>query len=349
VKSFPRKRPGTDDAVEARAAAWLAQRDDGFTADDEAAFSAWRDADPRHAAAVARLDAAWQALGQLRSYRPAARAHPDPDLLQPRMPHRVLAFPAAALAGLAAAIVVAFVVWQWNRSPAAPLQVSTQVYTTTVGGYQRLTLTDGSVVELNDSSEVRVRYTPEERRVQLVHGEAHFTVAKNKARPFFVETRGVAVRAVGTAFDVRLAPAQVEIFVTEGIVQLHRTAGANTPHSGVAGESPLLGAGWRAVVPVDPPSALTMEMIGADRLRDALTWQGPRHVFVETPLAEVVEQFNRRNQIQLALGDAELANLPVGGSFRAENVETFVRLLASSGEISVERPDPQRIILHKAR
>jgi transmembrane sensor len=211
-------------------------------------------------------------------------------------------------------------------------------------------LSDGSIVELNDSSEVRVHYTDAERRVQLVHGEAHFTVAKNQARPFFVETRGVAVRAVGTAFDVRLGATQVEVVVTEGVVQLQRAAPPAARRApALAAEPPLLSAGWRAVIPVEAQQAVTMEMIGADRIRETLSWQGPRLVFVETPLSEVVAQFNRRNQVQLSLADAELASVPVGGSFRAENVETFVRLLASSGEISAERVAPEKIVLRKAR
>lgn len=351
MRRFPRKHPSDDEAIAARAAAWLAQRDAGLTADEQSDFAAWRAADPRHAAALARLETAWAALAQLRSYRPDARAHPDRDLLAPRRRAPRLAWPHwLAAAGLAAAAVAALLVW----SPSLPLPStprSPEIYTTTVGGYQRLTLPDGSVVELNDNSEVRVRYTAGERRVQLVGGQAHFTVAKNTERPFVVDTQGVAVRAVGTAFDVRLASDRVEVLVTEGLVRLDRAPadGAGPlPPSTASPEPPLLGAGWRAVVPHEGRLAVQLEQLPPERLRESLSWQGPRLVFVETPLAEVVEQFNRRNPVRLSLGDAELAALPVGGSFRAENVESFVRLLASNGDILVERPSPGHIVLRKA-
>lgn len=349
MRNFPKKRPSNSDAIEARAAAWLAQRDDGLSPEDELEFAAWRAADPRHSAALARLEITWAALRQLRDYRPTARALPDRDILAPQRGARVFRFPHLALVATAAALsVVAYL--QWPRTPVSPELSSSQVYSTTIGGYQRLTLPDGSIVELNDNSEVRVRYTAENRRVQLTRGQAHFTVAKNPSRPFLVETSTVALRAVGTAFDVRLGAQEVEVLVTEGLVELNRVPTAG-PRNSISPPSapPVIGAGWRALVPNELRQSLTVEMVSAAHLRDALSWQGPRLVFVETPLREVIAQFNRRNDVKLSLGDPELADIPVGGSFRAENVETFVRLLSSAGEIAVERPADNQIVLRKVR
>jgi transmembrane sensor len=103
-------------------------------------------------------------------------------------------------------------------------------------------------------------------------------------------------------------------------------------------------------VPTDgtlaPP---TLETIEVATIRDALGWQAPRLVFVDTPLSEVVTQFNRRNHLQLVLGDDTLASRAIGGNFRADNVETFVRMLESTREILVESRDRDRIVLRKAR
>jgi transmembrane sensor len=339
----------SDNAIEAQAAAWLAQRDDGLTPDEEASFASWRDADPRHAAAVARLEKMWRALGQLRDFRPAARMHPDRDLLAPPSGSRRF-FPALVLA-VAAALVIAFVIRRNGAGFRAPLE-PTKVYSTTTAGYQRLTLADGSIVELNERSEVTVRYTVAERRIHLVRGEAHFTVAKNKVRPFFVETPAVAVRAVGTAFDVRLDATQVAVLVTEGRVQLqrHNIAPSGTlDGAGDAGtEPPELAAGWRALVPNRADASVVVEQLPTAQARAILSWQAPSLFFVETPLADVIEQFNRRNHVQLSLADPALASLPVGGRFGAENVEAFVRLLTSNGDIVVERPAPDRIVLRRA-
>jgi Fe2+-dicitrate sensor, membrane component len=345
VKTFPRKRPSEDATIEARAAAWLAQRDDHLSAAEQSEFEAWCAADPRHAAAVARLETTWNALRQLRDYRPTARAHPDPDILAPRRLPPLARFRRPFLLATAAALAV-LAGWQW-RAPAPALPpAQTETYTTSVGGYQRVTLADGSVVQLNDRSEIRVRFTPDERRLQLVRGQAHFTVAKNKSRPFIVQTHRVAVRAVGTAFDIRVGDSNVEVLVTEGVVQLDRTAPAPAQPA-PASAAPLVSAGWRAVISHDFDSAPTLEPVSPSALREALSWQGPRLVFLDTPLAEVIAQFNRRNRVQICLGDPGLADLPVAASFRAENVEAFVRLLTSNGELRAEHLG-DRIILHKA-
>ena len=66
-------------------------------------------------------------------------------------------------------------------------------------------LPDGSIVELNTSSTAAIAFSPAERRVRLTQGEGHFSVAKDAGRPFVVEARGLAVRAVGTMFNVACA------------------------------------------------------------------------------------------------------------------------------------------------
>ena len=348
----PSSKPSHEEAIAATAAAWLAQRDSGLSNEEAAEFARWRGADGRHEAAVARLETTWAALQALREFRPEARVHPDRDLLaRPRFSGlaRVVPFPARAVAlALAAALVLA-AVWAWRPAPAVrDTMVATPVYATTTGGYQRVTLTDGSVLELNASSEVRVSYAPAERRVRLVRGEAHFTVAKNKARPFIVEAGAVAVRAVGTAFNVRVQSSAIEVLVTEGRVQVEERAPA-----GASATLPTLGAGERLVVSsqsaLSPAAAsVVVEKISDEAMREELAWQGPRLIFADTPLAQVVVEFNRRNQVQIVLADAELGALTVVGSFRAENVEAFVRLIAT-GDIVVERPAADRIVLRKAR
>ncbi len=353
-------RPSDDESIEATAAAWLAERDAGLTPEDERAFARWRAADPRHETVVVRLENAWAGLQRLRDFRPAAQRHPDRDLLAPRSTRKkTITFPARAVALAAAAVVMLAVAWWAGRPIAAPATL----YTTTAGGYERVMLADGSVVELNGDTAAEVRLTAAERRVRLTHGEAHFTVAKNAARPFWVEAGGVTVRAVGTAFNVRLGAAEIEVLVTEGKVAVNQAvqpapaAGPRTAGAGPSanGNPTLLHANERARIATAPAavsvarSTPVVERVAPEALREALAWQGPRLVFVDTPLAEVIAQFNRRNPVQLSLGDPSLATLPVGGNFRAENVDAFVRLLVSDGDVTAEQPDATHMVLRRKK
>ena len=352
-------RPSDDESIAATAAAWLAQRDDTFSPDEAADFARWRDADPRHAAAVARLERTWTALQPLRDFRPAALRHPDRDLLAAPTPGRLpAAFPVRAFAYAAAASLM-LALGFWAFRPSSP--TSTQ-FATTAGGYERVILTDGSVLELNGDTAAEVTYTAAERRVRLTRGEAHFTVAKNPARPFRVEALGIAVRAVGTAFNVRLGAGEVEVLVTEGKVsvsEVERVVPAALPPSAESPRSPdtFLVAHERAVIvaasslglSVGPLPAPVVERIAPESVRQALAWQGPSLVFYNTPLAEVAAQFNRRNPVQIVLADPALAALPVGGSFRPENVESFIRLLESGGYVVVDRTDATRLVLRATK
>jgi transmembrane sensor len=188
----------------------------------------------------------------------------------------------------------------------------------------------------------------------LLRGEAHFIVAKDPAHPFRVEAGSVEVRAVGTAFNVRIAPKRIEVLVTEGRVLVEDARRAppsarRLPEAPDLATASFLDAGKRLIVTCDAalprPPPPRIELLEPQALRAELSWQEPWLVFVDTPLAEVVAQFNRRNHVQLVVADPELATLPIGGTFRAENLEAFVRLLATSNDVVIERPDAGRILL----
>lgn len=354
-----------DSPIEEVAADWLTQRAEGFSSAQKRDFERWSRADPRHAAAVARLEAACALLEKM----PLVRAELQPVVefpVKPRVIAPVKEFPVlrVVFAMAAAVALAAFGWWQWARP-----QPSAQIYATSTGGYERVVLADGSVVELNSNSEVRVDLLPNARRVALVQGEAHFTVAHDTARPFIVSAHGVAVRAVGTAFNVRLASSAVEVLVSEGKVAVsdigparaavtpgdERTTQIGLP---VSGSPTFLSANERTVISLAPPKSVApiptatapvVEKITAEALREALSWQERKLVFSETPLRDVVAQFNRRNRTQLLLGDPALADRPVGGTFAADNVEGFVRLLEGSGTIAVERRDETTVVLRAAR
>lgn len=346
-------RPSDDESIAATAAAWLAQRDDTLTPAEAAAFARWRAADPRHEAAVARLENTWAALQPLRNFRPAAARHPDRDLLAAPARRPSIAFPfgarARALTFAAAAALMLTLGW-WALRPTSPAAVH---YATTAGGYERVMLADGSVLELNSDTAAAVAFTPTERRVRLTRGEAHFTVAKNPARPFWVEAGDV---------EVLVTEGKVSVSAAERVVpNALSTAAAPDPTrwgQRVPPPDTFLNANERVLLPTVRPSPITphapapaphVEHVTPEAIRDALSWQGPRLVFVDTPLADAVAQFNRRNTLQLVLADRALEALPVAGSFRPENVEAFVRLLESGGDVAVERGDPSRLVLRRAK
>ena len=353
-----RGNPAIDgaDAIERAAAAWSLRRQSGLRDDEQREFEAWLQRDARHAATFAEMDETSQLLDQLR----------DPALVGTR----VVPFDAPFVAdtmptpkrrgwpvpvGLAAAAVLALV-GIFGMKYQTARENYTQSFATEVGASRVVNMPDGSRLRLNTDSIVEVAYTAAERRVRLKRGEAFFSVAKNPSRPFWVDAAAVSVRAIGTEFNVRFRPQQsVEVLVKEGRVSVNQTTppapattlgvvpvSASAPgHLLAAGEQAtvsLPAAGKREILPV------VVATVAAARLENALAWQEGRLEFTDTPLAEVVAEFNRYNRHRLTIDDPSLGAEPFGGSFAANGYEAFVEVLEQSFRIVAERRSGETIL-----
>lgn len=333
----------TSPTPEDQAAEWLVRCDRGLTSAQQDEFLQWLASDPRHAEALARHQETWKDLDLLADWRPAHAPSPNPALLAPPRARKSRPLNWVIPFTLVAACL-AFVTWSArDYSPDIPASLPPPAVAT---GYEKRVLEDGSILELNRGASVEVAFTPTERRLRLLSGEAHFTVAKNPFRPFVVAAGGVETRAVGTAFNVRLASTSVEVLVTEGSVQVTPTALIPAPaHSTPLPESSasLVAQGEQVTVPLAvaegqlPPTKIVPIAVTPEEIARKLDWQ-PRFLeFSSTPLAEVIAEFNRYNSLQLALADPVLAHLPVSASFRSDNVEGFVRLLEATADVRGER------------
>lgn len=346
--------PAPDRAlVEEQAALWLARRDRGLTPAEQDDYLQWLRAHPMHAEVVAQQAAALERMMHLSDWQPVQTSAPNPDLFLPRPSHWTAAGGSTpsfarwwkpALAGLAAAAAVAVAFLTFDR-PSEPAEVAAPRSYLRVN--ERMALPDGSRVELKDGTRIAVQYSETERRVILQGGEAHFSVWKDAARPFVVVASGVEVRAVGTAFNVRLGQKQVEVLVTEGRVKVEQVEVAGAPVNRSA-EAPVITVGERAVVSLaETVPAPVVEPVTLDDIARELDWQAPRLQFHETPLAEAVAEFNRHNRHQVELGDPALGALRIGGTFKPDNVEGFIRSLEPALGVRGESAGPNRTVLRR--
>lgn len=316
-----------DELIEARASRWLAARDArAVTAEEAAEFNAWLDADIRHRVAYLRLEAGWKRADRLREVRPLDGAV-DPELLRPRESRRPW------IMALAAGVVVAVLggAWAWQQ------HFSWQRYETRIGGFSRIVLEDGSIIDLNTDSEVRVRLG-DRREVRLLRGEGRFQVAHDKDHPFTVAAADTAVRAVGTEFSVRLRDKQrVDVLVSEGRVAVAPQHLADVPEG-----APLLAAGDAAVVVEE---RVSVSRVDPQVLARRLAWTSGRLEFRGESLGEAVEEFNRYNRRRIRLSAESLGELRVGGSFNATDPESFADALASAFKLRVALDDANEIVL----
>lgn len=336
--------------MEDHAIMWLTERDDLFSPVREREFAQWLAADSRHAATVVRLEQTLGLLNELPEFR--AELNAKFDRVAPVVPfssapagqapaRRVRRWPQKlAWTGAAAALALgALTAWHTLQQPAEAR------YQTAAVGYQRARLDDGSTLELNAASAVRVKFTAAERSLKLDTGEACFAVTHDSARPFIVSAGEIAVRAVGTVFNVRyVAEGGVEVTVTEGKVRV----GQFGPASAAAESATLVSAGQRFLLPKHAPPH-PVEQVDPTSLWAALAWQSTLVDFADAPLADVVARFNSRSRIQIILDDDKIGDRRIGGTFRLDEAETFVRLLGRDGEIVCEHRNESEIHLRLAR
>lgn len=348
-------------SIEQSAAEWLARHEAGLSPRQEVEFASWIEADCRHAETYRALRQSWSRLDRLRNSRVAARLETELEDLrvsEGEEAHSPVARPAGLRArpwisgAFAASVVwlVAYVAWWRPQQLHAPYG---ETAATDIGTARTMELPDGSTIQLNTNSALDVVFTKTERRVRLGRGEALFKIAKNPARPFIVSAAGVNVRAVGTEFNVRLHAEALEVVVCEGKVRVDDAASGETllaPRTGVLGGDdararetppPILEAGQRLTIPVVAApklavSAATPVDLAALEIERSLAWQTGRLVFESAPLSEIVAEFNRYNRRQLVIDEAELAARRFGGTFVANDPDTFVELLRASYNVAVD-------------
>lgn len=351
----------TDDhrQIERDAALWLARRDAGGWADrQQAALDAWLAENTAHRVAFLRLEAAWQESARLQAFAagdPAARipvrgewasspyfATPIDGEQAGRRDHRgstprkrwrwpIYAGIAASL--LAVAVVAGGFVWRdYTR-------VDRASWETAMGARKVVQLPDGSTATLGSETDVRMAFSRDERDLELTRGEAFFDVAHDAARPFVVHANGYRVIAVGTRFDVRRDAGQLRVVVTRGLVRLQSAHDPAKPPA-------MLPAGSIATV---ADGDVAISRMTTDEATEALSWRNGFVVFHRTPLAEAVREFNRYNTRQIVIADPSLDALRVGGNFRLDNSEAFVRLMQAVFPLKAEQRGGRIVLTRKAQ
>jgi len=203
-------------------------------------------------------------------------------------------------------------------------------YTTQIAEQRSVVLSDGSRVDLDALSNVRVKFTSHERMVELLSGQALFRVTKDPKRPFVVRADGTRLRAVGTEFDVNRTTSGTVLTVLEGRVAVLASSGP---------QSSSLGAG--AEVEPGQQVTITHGAVTAPQAIDSAAvtgWTRKLLIFSATPLPVVAEELNRFNLRQLTIASPELVHFDVTGTFRAFDPETltkFVLLLRRQPGIEV--------------
>lgn len=352
----------SSEEIEVAASAWfVAQLAEGWTPERQLEFDAWLEQSTANRIAFLRVNEAWKRFAELDAPRmnrtpgaiPDRRdwvwcsppedaerslggervdAHQDSPLdvrrtvsvashaLFPRMWRS-----AAATVTLAVLAAISLTSWYIAHQSTS--------YRTEVGQVRSVGLEDGSQVTLDAGSRIEVAVRADERRIDLIYGDAYFVVAKDPMRPFVVSVDRARIVAVGTQFYVERDDNGLIVVVTEGKIRLERPA--ESPQEVAAGYEARLDA---TELRINRPTDMEVE--------ETLGWRNGYLLFRDTSLVEAVAKFNRYTHKQMLIDDPSIAGIRIGGHFRLDDVQGFLWLLKSGFPINVdERGD--RIVLTK--
>jgi len=236
-------------------------------------------------------------------------------------------------AALAAALllvsigVVSLRLWQEH-------QASRSIISAAVPSVRHARLPDGSAVDLAPDSILAIEFTPGERTIDLQRGEAFFSVAPNRSRPFVVKAQGLRVRAVGTEFNVRQSLARVTVTVSEGIVDIYGDdAGGAVTASRVSGGAGLLRLSAGNQVVWDERTG--ERIVRSTDPERAVAWRSGRLEYIDEPLAGVVADVNRYGSRQIVIQDRGIGQLIYTGTVFTAMLDEWLQALPSEFPVRV--------------
>ena len=331
--------------IEQQAAEWLIKLDGDqvLSPEERRSLRRWMARSPAHHDQLFRLAELWSDMNVLSELAVALD-----QVAQVENSRRRWLRPASLVAAAGAIVAVGLAILIGGGSPLD----SNGLYATAVGQQHLIALSDGSTVNLNTDSQIRVVFGTEYRDIYLLRGEAHFSVAESREIPFRVSAGNGRIRALGTAFSVYIRNGSVDVTVSEGSVVLERiVSSSELPESGAgaqvpAAEEPIrelgtLRAGQVATIPSlvgDLGATESLRNFGSiepPELQRRLSWTEGVLLFSGEALEEVVHEIGRYTMAEIEFTDPEVGAIRIGGRFPVGETQTMFETLESAFGLSV--------------
>lgn len=240
----------------------------------------------------------------------------------------------AAFAGLAVAALVVL---------GTPWPLVGETFATRHGEIRTITLPDKSLVTLDSSSAVRVRFDRRARHVEVERGQVYFDIRSHDGPRFIVSAGAASIRDIGTQFNVRRDDRDTVVTVSAGLVEVSRRGGdlgAGRPQTDMTPadldadvQKAMVGGGEQATVTnaghVTRPQAIDVTQ--------TIAWTKSRIDFKNSSIESVAGELNRYNVTQIAITSDSIRRMAITGVIGVNDVDAFVAFLGGLPGVRVER------------
>jgi len=296
---------------------------------DNPQFQLWLMASPEHRSAFQAIEQQWQWTERFKQQNFPAKT--EALLFRPENTNKVnrLRYKRWLNLSLAASIVMAIGLGLFSSQGLYGLS---HTYRVEKGENKTIVLADGSTIDLNTNSEVNVHFNHSLRKVELIRGEAFFTVQHNPLRPFTVHVANVTLRDIGTAFNVYQKADQVNVAVEEGIVEVKNQSSQS-----------LVNAGQQAKIRNNE-----MIKVSAAEIDMTTAWRKGELIFRGSRLDEVLNEIGRYHDVQIQLTNKNLAALAVTGNFKTDQLDIMLNAVSNLLSVKVKKLTPNQIIIESS-
>ncbi|TKC57126.1 DUF4974 domain-containing protein [Pedobacter hiemivivus] len=237
-----------------------------------------------------------------------------------------------------------------NRNTSSGKGVNT--LETSKGEQSQVRLPDGSTVYLNAASSLSypANFTEHPYRKVKLSGEAYFEVAKDKAHPFIVQTKGQQVQVLGTHFNINAYPDETAIKTTllEGSVSVTLLSASGNRKGITAGE-PVTSKSKIILKPGQQSILAQTEQLNISQVdaQAEVAWKNGEFVFERENIKSIMRKISRWYNVEIIYeGDVEKKAL-WGSISRYSNVKNVLEMLSVTGAVAFEIRD-QTIIVKPA-
>lgn len=198
-------------------------------------------------------------------------------------------------------------------------------YKTKSGELKELVLADGTEVSLNENTIFKYsEQFGDDKRVVFLEGEAFFNVAKDKQRPFTIESNTAFTRVLGTSFNLKANSKEAEIDVYSGKVKFGILSKDNNQVILTKGQSAAFKDGVTA----------GLRTIN----QNADSWKTGQLKFEGTPMAKVVVALERLYDVEIDC-DKNIASCKITSTFENDSLKEILKVIETIAQIKNVKKD----------
>lgn len=186
-----------------------------------------------------------------------------------------------------------------------------------------VTLQDSTKVWLNAGSRFTYPRDFQQAMTRAVYleGEAFFDVTENKEKPFVVNTTGVSIRVLGTAFNVRSYPDDqaVKTTLVRGKVSLESEDGADSLLTLLPNQQAVFSR-----------ESKTVQLEKYVNTENYTSWRDGWIILDDEPFSEIVKTLERWYSVKIVMEDKNSLSCTFSGKFKDKTLEEVLEIFEST-------------------